>query len=78
MHASVVHREDIRMIELPGRPRFLLETPQPVGVSGISDRQRFDSHFAVQPRVPSAIDLAHTAFAEQRQNLIVTHVTVHR
>ena len=41
------------------------------GSRGESRRQRLDRDHAVEPRVAGAIDLAHAARAERRQDLVV-------
>ena len=63
-------RHDVRMVELPRRPRLALETAQAVLVL----RERFGEHLhrdvPLEPRVPGAVHLAHPARAEQRLDLV--------
>src|SRR5262245_65501878 len=50
--------------------RFLLEAAQPVGVMGERSGQNFDRHLAPQPLIARAIDDAHPATPEQRQDFV--------
>ena len=63
-------RPTVGMIEATSRPCLGLETPDAVGVCGTGASQRLDRHVASQPRVASAIDLAHAASADQPIDLV--------
>jgi hypothetical protein len=58
------------MIKRSHRLRLLLEAPQPLLIAGKRDRQDFDGHITVQPRVPRSIHLTHAASAGGSQDLI--------
>src|SRR5439155_9757364 len=68
--ADVMDRHDVRMVELPRRPRFALETPQAVFVGREGAGQHLYGDVAGQPRVPGAIHLAHPSLSEQGLNLV--------
>lgn len=51
--------EDVRLIPVRSRSRFLLKGFATVGVIGKVSRQDFDGAFAVEARVTGAIDDAH-------------------
>ena len=69
---DVVDDQQIGMIKGAGRPCLGLEPPDAVGVSGDGASQRLDRDVASQPRVASAIDLAHAASADQTIDLVGT------
>ena len=50
--------------------RFALEPREPIGVGGERLGQDLDRDVAIQLRVARAIDLAHAAGAEGRQDLV--------
>jgi len=60
------------MIEHPGRPRFLLEPPQRVGIVGEVARQHFHGDVAAQARILRAVHLAHAARTDGREDLVRT------
>ena len=64
MCADVIHREDIRVVEGAGGPRFLLEAAQAVGVVRHLPGQDFDGDVAVQAGIASPIYLAHAPVAK--------------
>jgi hypothetical protein len=68
--AEQVNGKNAGMVQGRGRLRFLLKTPQPIGISGNKGWQDLDRHFSFQYRVASAIDLAHPACAQQAENFI--------
>ena len=68
--ANVEYRQDVGMVQGSGGECLLLKTAEAVGVKGHCLRQNLDRHFTFEARVPGAIDLAHAARAQQRNNLI--------
>ena len=67
--ADVVDREDVRMIEHPGRARFLLEASKPIGIVSERAGEDFDRDVAREARVLRPIDLAHPAGTDRTQRL---------
>src|ERR1035441_7965828 len=67
---DVVHAENVGMIQRRDRARFLLEAPQPVGITRKRLRQNFDGYLAVEARVAGTIHLSHAAGAQRRLNFI--------
>jgi hypothetical protein len=49
---------------------FLFEARAAAGVAGKIGGQNLDCHFAAQARIARAVDFAHRAGAEARQNFI--------
>ena len=70
VRADVVNRQNVRVIERADRARFLLESPQMVGVGRKRRRQNFYGHVALQARVARAIHFAHPARANRRNDLV--------
>ena len=70
MRADVVDRDDVRVVQRPGRLRLLLEAPQAVRVLRVRGGQDLDRDVALQPRVAGAIDLAHPARADRAEDLV--------
>ena len=66
--ADVVDRADVRIVERGDGARFLLEALPRLRVSGERAGQHLDGDRAVEPRVTGAIDLAHAARAERRDD----------
>jgi hypothetical protein len=60
------------MIEPRHRPGLALEALAPVGLIGGIGRQDLDGDRAPDARVDRAIDLAHTAPTEERDDLVGT------
>jgi len=58
------------MREGGGRPGFLLEAPPRVVVSRQMRRQHFQRDLAVEARVARAIDFAHAARSEVRDDVV--------
>ena len=56
------------MIERRGRPCFLLEAAEPIGVGREERRQDLDGDVAPEARVAGAKDLAHAAGADRRDD----------
>src|SRR5260370_12734603 len=68
--SEFVDGNDIRMVEGRRRACILLETVQPVAISGECGGQNLDRNAAVQARIPSPVHLAHPPGAEQLDNLV--------
>ena len=68
--ARVEDADDVRMRERGDGLRFALEPRPPIGVGGERGRQDLDRHVTLEPRVPGAIDLAHSAFANRREDFV--------
>jgi hypothetical protein len=58
------------MVQCRCRSRLVLESPQPVGISG-EQRQDLDRHITSEPRIAGAINLTHAAGTEQRFDLVL-------
>ena len=67
--ANVVDREDVRVIERRGGLGFLREPPEPVRIRGEVGRKDLDRDFAAERGIARAIDLAHPARTERREDL---------
>ena len=70
MGPHVVHGEDVRMVQSPDRPGFLLEPAQPLRIGRHRLGQHLDRHLASEPRVLRPIHLPHPARAERREDLV--------
>ena len=68
--AEIVDREDVRVVELAGGARLLLEATQPVGVLGEGRGQDLEGDLATDARVARAIHLAHAADAERPRHFV--------
>ena len=66
----VVDREDVGMVEQARGAGLLLEAAQPVGVGREGAGQDLDRHVARQARVAGAVDLAHSARAQESGDLV--------
>ena len=69
VHADVVDREDIRVIQAARGARFLFEPALAIGIARECRRQDLDRDVALQLRIARAIDLAHAADAETSEDL---------
>ncbi len=58
------------MVERGRCASFQLEPNEPLGVVGEVGRQDLDGDVAAQPRIVSAVHLAHAARADQTENLV--------
>ncbi len=67
--ADVMDREDVRVVERRGGLGFLRESPEPIRIRGEVVRKHLDRHFTPERRVARAIDLAHPARTERREDL---------
>ena len=74
VHADVVHREDVRMIQRRSGSRFLLEALKPAGIGRGVRGKNLDRDVAPEARVAAAIDLAHPSRAEQRKDFVGTEM----
>src|SRR5262249_11181269 len=67
---ELVNRSNIRMIQRGERLGFAFEAGQAFGVSRKGRRQYLDGDFAPKLFVVGAIDLSHSASADQRLDLV--------
>src|SRR5438105_3539784 len=67
---DVVQRADVRMIQRGDRVGFALEALAMLGVHRQIWREHFDGDVAVQARIARAIDFAHPARAERREDFV--------
>src|SRR5579864_2663187 len=67
-----VYRRDVRMIERRQRLGFSCEPGEALRVVRERLRKEFDRHVTVEPGVAGAVDLAHAARAEEREDLVRT------
>ncbi len=67
---DVVNAENIGMIERGNGTRFLLKTPQAVGIGGEGSGQNLDGDIASQALIACAVNFAHTAGADQRNEFV--------
>jgi hypothetical protein len=70
LFAEVVNVQDVRMREGRDRAGFPFEPGERLRIPGEVIGQDLDSDFAVEPRIPGAIDLAHAARAQGREDLV--------
>ena len=68
--ADVVHAADVRMRDLPRRPRFVVELRQPLRILFQAGRQEFQRDGLTETEVVSPVDLSHAAAAEQAENTV--------
>jgi hypothetical protein len=69
---DAINLGDVGMIQRCQQACFALEPRQPVGVAGELRRKNFDGYLAPELGVVSAVDLAHSPRADQRQDLVGT------
>jgi hypothetical protein len=67
---ATVNRRDIRMVQRRQDARLSLEARQTCGVVGKRLWQDLDGDVAAQARVTGAIDLAHPAGADRREDFV--------
>ena len=65
-----VDLRDVGMVQGSEGVSLALETPEPVRIAREDFREDFDRDIAMQLRVARAIDLAHSAFAQLRQDAV--------
>ena len=68
--ADVEQRADVRMIERRDRARLALEAVAKLRVGRERRGEDLDRDGAIEPRVARAIDLAHAARADERDDFI--------
>ena len=68
---DVVDRDDVRVIERGGRPRFPDEAPLAIGIGDRAGSDDLERDGAVQTRVDRTVDDAHPAFAEPGRDRVV-------
>ena len=68
--ADVEERADVRMLQRRDGARFALEALAQLRVGGERVGQDLDGDGAIEPRVTRAVDLAHPARAERRDDLV--------
>src|SRR5262249_7530284 len=68
MLADVIDATDVRMRDLAGDAHLVLEPGQPDRLLGDDPRQEFQGDGAVDDQIVGAIDLAHPAAPQQRDN----------
>ena len=66
------------MIQRGEHLRFALEPREAIGIVREGLGQHLDRDVAIQPRIARAIDLAHAARAEQRQDFICAETSAGR
>ena len=70
--SDVVDRADVRIVERGDGARFLFEAPARFRVRRERAGQHLHRHGPIEPRITGAIDLAHAACAERRDDLVRT------
>src|SRR5262249_12166846 len=68
--ADVVERADVGMRELRDRAGFAVEALPELRVGGDRRGQHLDRHRPIEARVAGLVDLAHSAGAQERLNLV--------
>ena len=68
--ADVVKNADVGMVQAGDGARFTLEALAAHGIAGEMRRQNLDGHGAVKAGVPGAINLAHPARAQRREDFV--------
>ena len=71
VHAGIVNRQNVRMIQRRQGLCFLVEPPQPVRVRHEVLRQHLHRHVAIEPRVPRAKHFAHPAGADRGSDSVL-------
>jgi hypothetical protein len=67
-----------RMIERREQPCLALEPREAIGIGREARRQHLDRHIASELRIAGAVDFAHPAAAERRENLVRTETSTAR
>jgi hypothetical protein len=68
--AEVEDAADIRVRDLAGEADFASEAGERVGIAGERGREKFQSDGLAEFQIFSAVDFAHTAFAERRDDAV--------
>jgi hypothetical protein len=71
MLLETVQRRDVRMIERREHPRLAFEAFQSLPVFRYFDGQELESDLPPEDAVARAVHLAHSADADERENLVV-------
>ena len=66
-----VDRDDVRVVEGGNATGLTAESFEPIGIGGHSGRQHLEGDIASESRVVRAIDLAHPAGANGRNDRVV-------
>jgi hypothetical protein len=69
---EIMNREDVGVVELSRRPRFLLEAMEPPRFRCEGSRQHLDGDRAADPRVAGAIDLRKPSASERLEELVTS------
>jgi len=70
---EIVHRHNVRMVELTSGARFLFEAAQAIRIGRIRGGQDFDGHVAFETRIARPIDFAHPARTQRREDFVRPH-----
>jgi hypothetical protein len=70
MGLDAVESRDVGVVDRRECPGFALESREAIGVGGKGLRQDLDRHIAGEFRIPGAIDLAHSAFAQCGEDFV--------
>lgn len=70
-HAEPMHRNNIRVIDLGGRPGFPDERFNPFGLIAVLGPQDFQRDFPVQPRLPRGKDRSDAADADRGKIVVI-------
>jgi hypothetical protein len=68
--ADVVHRADLRVVQARDDARLAVEPLAESRIGGQYGRQHLERHRSIEPRVPPAVHVAHTACAEQTGDFV--------
>ena len=74
---DIVDGDDARMIQCAGGTRFLEEPAAALGIRGHCGGQDLQRDIAVDPRIVSEINLAHSAGAQRRDDFVRTEAVSH-
>ena len=67
---DAVNGGDVGMVERGKQLRLAREARQAVGIGGDGRRQQLERDVALQPSIARAVDLAHAAAAQRRDDLV--------
>ena len=70
LRPDIMNRQKIGMAQSSQDLRLLLEAAQPLFLSAEFGGQNLDGDRAVEPRIASAVNLAHAALADQAVDLV--------
>ena len=69
---DIIHRTQIRMIQIGSRPGFAVEAGNHLGIGVPVNLREFESHLTFQLRIPSQINTAHAPFTQAGENLVAS------